>query len=82
MVSSLVLLPCAGLRKAVQEAMAVADEARDEIDVVVTCHDAFGKGHIKKCNLSPDAFIQLAFQIAYYKARTAGEGGVGCVLTR
>ena len=60
----------------------MADEARDEIDVVVTCHDAFGKGHIKKCNLSPDAFIQLAFQIAYYKARTAGEGGVGCVLTR
>jgi carnitine O-palmitoyltransferase 1 len=27
----------------------------------------FGKGLIKKCQTSPDAFIQLALQLAHYK---------------
>lgn len=30
-------------------------------------HDAYGKGLMKKCRLSPDAFLQMALQLAYYR---------------
>ncbi|KAK2138345.1 hypothetical protein LSH36_3255g00000, partial [Paralvinella palmiformis] len=29
-------------------------------------HDSYGKGFMKKCHTSPDAFIQMALQLAYY----------------
>ena len=32
----------------------------------------FGKGLIKKCRTSPDAFVQLALQLAHYKVRAWG----------
>lgn len=43
--------------------------AIDDIDLYVNQHDAFGKGIIKKCGFSPDAFIQMALQLAYYRVR-------------
>ena len=30
-------------------------------------HDAYGKGFMKTCRLSPDAYIQMALQLAYYR---------------
>ena len=36
-------------------------------DLYVLEHSDFGKGDIKKCKMSPDAFIQMALQLAYYK---------------
>jgi carnitine O-palmitoyltransferase 1, liver isoform len=30
-------------------------------------HKAFGKGFIKTCRVSPDAYIQMALQLAYYR---------------
>merc|ERR550539_422423 len=30
-------------------------------------HDAHGKGFMKKCKLSPDAYIQMAMQLAYFR---------------
>jgi len=30
-------------------------------------HDAYGKGLMKKNSMSPDAFIQMILQLAYYR---------------
>ncbi|XP_043223350.1 carnitine O-palmitoyltransferase 1, liver isoform-like isoform X2 [Amphibalanus amphitrite] len=39
----------------------------DDVDLRLLMHDAFGKGFMKKCKVSPDAFIQMALQLAYYR---------------
>jgi len=30
-------------------------------------HQEYGKGFMKKCRISPDAYIQMALQLAYYR---------------
>ena len=42
-----------------------------DVDLRLMMFTKYGKGSIKKCKVSPDAYIQLAFQVAYY--RDAGE---------
>ena len=37
----------------------------NDVDLRLFRHDRFGKGFIKKCRVSPDAFIQMALQLAY-----------------
>jgi len=44
-----------------------ASDLLNDVDLHIYCHDAFGKGFIKTCNLSPDAFIQMALQLAYFR---------------
>ncbi|XP_071942784.1 carnitine O-palmitoyltransferase 1, liver isoform-like isoform X2 [Antedon mediterranea] len=39
----------------------------NDVDLHVKVHNAFGKGLMKKCKVSPDAFIQMAMQLAYYR---------------
>ncbi|KAJ7330187.1 carnitine choline acetyltransferase [Desmophyllum pertusum] len=39
----------------------------NDLDLHVLVHTAFGKGAIKKCRISPDAFIQMGLQLAYFK---------------
>lgn len=36
--------------------------------------NTFGKALIKKCRTSPDAFVQLALQLAHYKVRALSPG--------
>ena len=39
----------------------------EDVQLHIMLHDAYGKGYMKKCNLSPDAYIQMALQLAYYR---------------
>lgn len=55
------------LEKDIQTALVSARKANDDLDLFVRDHDKWGKGIIKKCGVSPDAFIQMAIQLAYFK---------------
>ncbi|XP_051537962.1 carnitine O-palmitoyltransferase 1, liver isoform-like isoform X2 [Myxocyprinus asiaticus] len=56
-------------QKCVEQSLAVAQALADDIDFHVFPLEDFGKGAIKKCKISPDAFIQIALQLAYYRNR-------------
>ncbi|XP_043939347.1 carnitine O-palmitoyltransferase 1, brain isoform isoform X2 [Protopterus annectens] len=45
----------------------VAQALANDVDFHVLPFREFGKGLIKKCKTSPDAFIQLALQLAHYR---------------
>jgi len=53
--------------KLMKECLVKAEERIDDVDQYTMIHEKFGKGDIKKMKLSPDAFIQVAFQLAYLK---------------
>ncbi len=39
----------------------------EDLDLEVCDHAQWGKGVIKQCKVSPDAFVQQALALAYYK---------------
>lgn len=39
----------------------------DDLDLVVSAYRAYGKDFVKKCKVSPDAYVQMAMQLAYFK---------------
>uniref|UniRef100_A0A7N8XKC5 carnitine O-palmitoyltransferase n=1 Tax=Mastacembelus armatus TaxID=205130 RepID=A0A7N8XKC5_9TELE len=51
----------------ISQSLAVAQALADNVDFHVFSFREFGKGKIKKCRVSPDAFIQMALQLAYYR---------------
>lgn len=51
----------------IEDAVKFAQKNNEDIQHKVIVHDAFGKGFIKSVKISPDAFIQLALQLAYYR---------------
>ncbi|KAL7831026.1 hypothetical protein SRHO_G00305280 [Serrasalmus rhombeus] len=51
----------------IANSLAVAKALADDVDIHLILFDDFGKGLIKKCKTSPDAFIQIALQLAHFK---------------
>ncbi|XP_030621951.1 carnitine palmitoyltransferase 1Aa (liver) [Chanos chanos] len=47
--------------------LSVAQALADDVDSHIIPFDSFGKGLIKKTKTSPDAFIQIALQLAHYR---------------
>ncbi|XP_049288808.1 carnitine O-palmitoyltransferase 1, liver isoform isoform X1 [Anopheles funestus] len=52
---------------AIDEAHIASQKLLNDVDLRILVHDAYGKGLMKTCRLSPDAFIQMALQLAYYR---------------
>lgn len=52
---------------AIKEADMDAQTLIKDIHLHITAHSEYGKGFIKTCQLSPDAYIQMALQLAYYR---------------
>jgi len=55
------------LINSINDAYELSLKNNNDLALVVRKHDAFGKGFIKTTNTSPDAFLQIAMQLAYYK---------------
>lgn len=45
----------------------MADKLVNDVDLRIYVHDNYGKGFMKTCSMSPDAYIQMALQLAYYR---------------
>ncbi|XP_077993056.1 carnitine O-palmitoyltransferase 1, muscle isoform-like isoform X2 [Glandiceps talaboti] len=55
------------LAEHIDRAYAFTQKNNDDLDLCIINHDDYGKGFVKKCKVSPDAYIQLALQLAYYR---------------
>lgn len=51
----------------IRRANQAAQLANADVDLRIFDHNEWGKGQIKKCRVSPDAFVQIAIQLAYFK---------------
>jgi carnitine O-palmitoyltransferase 1 len=56
-----------GLADDIRRANRMALAANEDVDLRIFDHNEWGKGAIKRCRVSPDAFVQIAIQLAYYK---------------
>lgn len=54
-------------QSAIKTALKVANNLIADIDLRIYVHDKYGKGFMKHCRLSPDAYLQMALQLAYYR---------------
>jgi carnitine O-palmitoyltransferase 1 len=41
----------------------------NDVDLRIYMHTAYGKGFMKDCRISPDAYLQMALQLADYRVR-------------
>ncbi|XP_032138442.1 carnitine O-palmitoyltransferase 1, liver isoform isoform X2 [Sapajus apella] len=54
-------------QEVIETSLNTANLLANDVDFHSFPFEAFGKGIIKKCRTSPDAFVQLALQLAHYK---------------
>lgn len=62
------------LHNIIEESLSVAQKIADDLDLHIMIHNEYGKGAMKKCKVSPDAFIQNAMQLAFKR-----ENGKNCL---
>ncbi|RWS14683.1 carnitine O-palmitoyltransferase 1: liver isoform-like protein [Dinothrombium tinctorium] len=55
----------------IETSLKSAEIILSDVDLKLVMFDDYGKGFMKKCKLSPDAYIQMCLQLAYF--RDAGE---------
>ncbi|XP_069365089.1 carnitine O-palmitoyltransferase 1, liver isoform [Maniola hyperantus] len=53
---------------AVDTSYRVADSLLKDLDLRILMFTAYGKGFMKSCHISPDAFIQMILQLSYFRA--------------
>ena len=56
------------LKKKISLAGQHLDELNVDTDDEVFIFEDFGKSFIKTCNCSPDAFMQMSLQLAYFRS--------------
>lgn len=56
-----------GLKADIEEAALYASNLISDLDLEVRQFDSFGKDIIKKAKCSPDAFVQMALQLAFFR---------------
>ncbi|XP_028032925.1 carnitine O-palmitoyltransferase 1, liver isoform [Bombyx mandarina] len=52
---------------AIDISYSVAHKLLNDVDLRILMYTKYGKGFMKKCRVSPDAFIQLILQLSYYR---------------
>lgn len=57
----------ADCQNAIDKSMEVVRGIIEDVDLRIYLHDHYGKGFMKQCRVSPDAYIQMALQLAYYR---------------
>ncbi|XP_026315615.1 carnitine O-palmitoyltransferase 1, liver isoform [Hyposmocoma kahamanoa] len=55
------------LLNAIDVSYNVAQKLLNDVDLRILMYTKYGKGFMKQCRLSPDAFIQLVLQLSYYR---------------
>jgi carnitine O-acetyltransferase len=55
------------VERGIQDALRKFDEIISAHELQVLAYDGYGKGLLKTFGVSPDAFVQMALQLAYYK---------------
>ncbi|XP_012282971.2 choline O-acetyltransferase [Orussus abietinus] len=51
----------------IREAMTAFDALVEDLDLCVMCFQEYAQDFVKSCRVSPDAYIQLALQLTYFK---------------
>jgi carnitine O-palmitoyltransferase 1, liver isoform len=51
----------------IERSLSIARNLANDLDMAILIHDVWGKMALKSCRVSPDAFIQMALQLAYYR---------------
>lgn len=55
------------LENKIERCLATAKQLVQDVDLKLINFNTYGKGFMKTCKVSPDAYIQMALQLAYYR---------------